>query len=110
MQQKSMQEIQQTMFTQEKLFLEMAAIFEALASDCRMEIIYLLSRIPELPSGEISRLTNCTPSQTSQYLAKMHRAGIVNKNRSWREISYSLNTDNLIVKSIVKAIQPYFTL
>ena len=100
--------IQKTMFSQDKLLCEMARIFEALSSDCRLEIIYLLTYIPELPSGEISRLTNCTPSQTSQYLAKMYQAGIVTKRRSWREVSYSLNHSHPIVAPILVAIKHHF--
>lgn len=67
-------EIQNEMFAQEDRLKEMAEVFGALALDCRLEIIYLLLRTPSLPSGEIARLTNCTPSQTSQYLSKMHSA------------------------------------
>jgi DNA-binding CsgD family transcriptional regulator len=52
----------------------MSEVFDALASDCRLEIIYLLLRVDILPSGEIARLTNCTPSQVSQYLSKMYDA------------------------------------
>ena len=62
------------MFAQENAMKEMADIFSALSSDCRIEIIYLLMRVASLPSGEIGRLTNCTASQISQYLAKMYSA------------------------------------
>ena len=102
-------DIQKTMFSQEKTFLEMASIFEVLSSDCRLEIIYLLSSVKELPSGEISRLTNCSPSQTSQYLTKMLRAKIVIKNRSWREVSYSLNMWNPLVADLLSIIKKHFS-
>ena len=66
--------IQAAMFEKEETLITMSEVFGALASDCRLEIIYLLLRVPSLPSGEIARLTNCTPSQISQYLSKMHSA------------------------------------
>ena len=69
-----LQEVQNTMFEKEDILIEMANVFGVLASDCRLEIIYLLLHVDALPSGEIGRLTNCTPSQVSQYLAKMHSA------------------------------------
>jgi predicted transcriptional regulator len=50
---KNMTEIQAEMFEKEDLLIEMADVFEALASDCRLEIIYLLLRVDALPSGEI---------------------------------------------------------
>ncbi len=87
------------MFEHESVMKEMAEIFSALSSDCRIEIIYLLMRIDSLPSGEIGKLTNCTPSQISQYLAKMYSAGIVTKKRTWREIEYSLDRSNQLVQN-----------
>lgn len=69
-----LQKIQTEMFEKSDLLIEMSEVFGALASDCRLEIIYLLLHVDSLPSGEIARLTNCTPSQVSQYLAKMYDA------------------------------------
>jgi hypothetical protein len=43
-------QIQNEMWEKEDLLREMADIFGALASDCRLEIIYLLFRIDSLPS------------------------------------------------------------
>jgi hypothetical protein len=43
-------QIQNEMFEKEDILKEMAEVFNALASDCRLEIIYLLFRIPALPS------------------------------------------------------------
>lgn len=91
-------QIQNEMWEKEDLLREMADIFGALASDCRLEIIYLLFRIDSLPSGEIARLTNCTPSQISQYLAKMHSAGIVKKHRTWKQVEYSLDKTDPFVQ------------
>jgi predicted transcriptional regulator len=89
------------MFAKEDLLLDMADVFGALASDCRLEIIYLLLRVDSLPSGEIGRLTNCSPSQISQYLAKMHDAGILKKNRTWKQVEYSLDRSDPFVQGIV---------
>jgi DNA-binding transcriptional ArsR family regulator len=69
-----LQKIQTEMFEKEDILKGMADVFGALASDCRLEIIYFLLHVDSLPSGEIARLTNCTPSQVSQYLAKMYDA------------------------------------
>jgi predicted transcriptional regulator len=91
-------QIQNEMFEKEDILKEMAEVFNALASDCRLEIIYLLSRIDTLPSGEIARLTNCTPSQVSQYLAKMHSAGLVAKHRTWKQVEYSLDRSDPFVQ------------
>ena len=91
-------QIQNEMWEKEDLLQEMADIFGALASDCRLEIIYLLFRTPSLPSGEIARLTNCAPSQISQYLAKMHNAGIVKKHRTWKQVEYSLDKTDPFVQ------------
>jgi DNA-directed RNA polymerase specialized sigma24 family protein len=65
--------LQKEMFGKEDLLKNIASVFDSLSSDCRLEIIYLLLNIESLPSGEIAKLTNCTPSQVSQNLAKMHR-------------------------------------
>jgi len=70
----NLQDLQKTMFEKGKLMIEMADVFGALASDCRLEVIFLLLQVESLVSGEIARLTNCTPSQISQYLTKMHSA------------------------------------
>ncbi len=103
----SLEKIQAEMFKKENILLEMAGVFDALASDCRLEIIYLLLRLDSLPSGEIARLTNCTPSQVSQYLAKMYAAGIVKKHRTWREVEYSLDTSDPFVQAITKLLHHY---
>ncbi len=89
------------MFEKEDLLIDMADVFGALASDCRLEIIYLLLRVDSLPSGEIGRLTNCTPSQISQYLSKMYDAGILKKNRTWKQVEYSLDRSDPFVQAIV---------
>ena len=91
-------EIQKEMFQKEDIFIDMANVFGALASDCRLEIIYLLMRFDSLPSGEIGRLTNCSPSQVSQYLSKMYDTGIVKKSRTWREVEYSLDKSDPFVQ------------
>ena len=96
-----LQQIQSEMFEKEDLLIGMADVFGALASDCRLEIIYLLLRVDSLPSGEIGRLTNCTPSQISQYLSKMYDAGILKKNRTWKQVEYSLDRSDPFVQAIV---------
>ncbi len=103
----SLEKIQTEMFQKEELLIKMAGVFDSLASDCRLEIIYLLLRIPALPSGEIARLTNCTPSQVSQYLAKMYATGIVKKHRTWREIEYSLDKSDPFVQGITTLLHLY---
>jgi predicted transcriptional regulator len=100
-------EIQSEMFQKEDVLIEMADVFGALASDCRLEIIYLLLRVDVLPSGEIGRLTNCSPSQVSQYLSKMHDAGIVKKSRTWREVEYSLDKSDPFVQGIIALLSVY---
>jgi hypothetical protein len=45
-----LQQIQSEMFEKENTLIEMADVFGALASDCRLEIIYLLLRVDSLPS------------------------------------------------------------
>ena len=100
-------EIQSEMFQKEDVLTLMADVFGALASDCRLEIIYLLLRVDALPSGEIGRLTNCSPSQVSQYLSKMHDAGIVQKSRTWREVEYSLDKSDPFVQGIVSLLSIY---
>lgn len=100
-------QIQTEMFQKEELLVDMANIFDALASDCRLEIIFLLLRIDVLPSGEIARLTNCSPSQVSQYLSKMYDAGIVKKARTWREVEYSLDKSDPFVQGIVALLSVY---
>lgn len=102
-----LQQIQSEMFQKENLLIEMADVFGALASDCRLEIIYLLLRVDALPSGEIGRLTNCSPSQVSQYLSKMYDAGIVKKSRTWREVEYSLDKSDPFVQGIVSILSVY---
>ncbi len=104
---KNLTEIQNEMFQKEDVLIEMADVFGALASDCRLEIIYLLLRVDALPSGEIGRLTNCSPSQISQYLSKMHDAGIVKKSRTWREVEYSLDKSDPFVQGIVSILSLY---
>ncbi len=103
----SLATIQKEMFAQEDRMLEMAEVFGALSSDCRLEIIYLLLRVDALPSWEIGRLTNCTPSQVSQYLAKMHQAGIVEKRRNWREVEYSLCRESPFVEKLLLFLSSY---
>ncbi|MFZ2255359.1 MAG: ArsR family transcriptional regulator [Patescibacteria group bacterium] len=95
------------MFEKEDLLLEMSGVFGALASDCRLEIIYLLLRVDALPSGEIARLTNCTPSQISQYLSKMYDAGILKKNRTWKQVEYSLDKSDPFVQGILSILSMY---
>ena len=103
----NLQKVQKEMFDKEDLMLEMSEVFGALASDCRLEIIYLLFHTDSLPSGEIARLTNCTPSQISQYLTKMHSAGLVKKNRTWREVEYSLDKSDPFVQGILSILSMY---
>lgn len=100
--------IQTEMFTKEHLLKDIAAVFDALSTDCKLEIIYLLIRIESLPSGEIARLTNCSPSQVSQSLAKMYSAGILKKERNWKEVSYSLNRDNPFVQGLTQLLSISF--
>jgi predicted transcriptional regulator len=104
---KNLTEIQNEMFQKEELMIEMSEVFGALASDCRLEIIYLLFRTESLPSGEIARLTNCSASQISQYLSKMHSAGLLKKNRTWREVEYSLDTSDPFVQGILSILSIY---
>ncbi len=101
------QQIQSEMWEKENLLIEMSEVFGALASDCRLEIIYLLLRIDALPSGEIARLTNCTPSQISQYLSKMYDAGILKKNRTWKQVEYSLDKSDPFVQGILAILSMY---
>jgi predicted transcriptional regulator len=96
-----LQKIQTEMFEKSDVIWEMSEVFDALASDCRLEIIYLLLRVDILPSGEIARLTNCTPSQVSQYLSKMYDAWLVKKHRTWREVGYSLDRSDPFVQGII---------
>lgn len=105
---KNLAEVQQEMFSKEGFLLELANVFSALASDCRLEIVYLLLHTESLPSGEIGRLTNCTPSQVSQYLAKMHEAKIVQRSRTWREVTYSLNRSDPFVEKLIGLLSPHF--
>jgi DNA-binding transcriptional ArsR family regulator len=100
--------IQSEMFSRSRLLENTARIFEALSSDCRLEIVYLLLRIESLPSGQIARLTNCTPSQISQYLARMYDAGIVQKRRTWRTVEYSLNREDPFVTQVVDLLSVRF--
>jgi hypothetical protein len=99
--------IQNQMWEKEDLLIEMSEVFGALASDCRLEIIYLLMRVDALPSGEIARLTNCTPSQISQYLAKMYDAGILKKHRTWKQVEYSLDRSDPFVQGILSILSMY---
>ena len=46
----NLDQIQKEMFEKEDMLIEMAELFGALASDCRLEIIYLLLRVDSLPS------------------------------------------------------------
>ena len=92
------QEIQAEMFSKEVVIQDIAAVFDAISTDCKLEIVYLLIRVESLPSGEIAKLTNCSPSQVSQSLSKMYAAGMLKKERSWKEVSYSLNRDNEFVR------------
>lgn len=101
-------EIQTEMFTKEGLLKDIAAVFDALSTDCKLEIIYLLIRIESLPSGEIAKLTNCSPSQVSQSLAKMYTAGILKKERNWKEISYSLNRESPFVQGLSQLLSLSF--
>lgn len=103
----NLENIQKEMFSKEDTFLEMSDVFSALASDCRLEIIYLLLRVDSLPSWEIGRLTNCTPSQVSQYLAKMYDAGIVKKHRTWKQVEYSLEKSDPFVQGILSVLSVY---
>ena len=96
-----LQKIQTEMFEKSDMLIEMSEVFGALASDCRLEIIYLLLHVDALPSGEIARLTNCTPSQVSQYLSKMHDAWLVEKRRSWREVEYSIDRSSPFVQGLI---------
>ncbi len=105
---KNLTEVQEEMFSKEELLLESANVFSALASDCRLEIVYLLLHVESLPSGEIGRLTNCTPSQVSQYLAKMHEAKIVERSRSWREVTYALNRSDPFVAKLIELLSLRF--
>lgn len=102
-----MQKIQIEMFEKEDRFKDMADVFHALASDCRLEIIYLLLHVDSLPSGEIARLTNCTPSQVSQYLAKMQSVGLVTSTRTWRAVVYSLDKTDPFVQGILSILGIY---
>lgn len=43
-------DIQEEMFTKEDLLKDIAAVFDAISTDCKLEIIYLLIRIESLPS------------------------------------------------------------
>lgn len=101
------QQIQSEMFEKEDILLEMSGVFDALASDCRLEIIYLLLRVDALPSWEIARLTNCTPSQISQYLSKMYDVGILKKNRTWKQVEYSLDKSDPFVQWILSILSVY---
>ena len=104
---KNLTEIQNEMFQKEEILIQMADVFGALASDCRLEIIYLLLRVDALGSGEIGRLTNCSASKVSQYLSKMYDAGIVKKSRTWREVEYSLDKSDPFVQGIVSILSVY---
>lgn len=101
-------DIQTQMFGQEKQLKKMAAVFESLSSDCRLEIIYLLSKIETISSGDIARLTNCTPSQVSQYLARLYDAGVVQKRRTWRTVEYSLDRRDPFVTQIIGTLVANF--
>jgi DNA-binding HxlR family transcriptional regulator len=103
------QQIQSEMFSQEELIQDIAAIFDSVSTDCKLEIIYLLIRIDEIPSGEIAKLTNCSPSQVSQSLAKMLQAGLLVKSRNWKEVSYSLNRKNPFVLGLSQLLSQSFT-
>jgi predicted transcriptional regulator len=100
-------QIQNEMWEKEDLLIEMSEVFGALASDCRLEIVYLLFHADSLPSGEIARLTNCAPSQISQYLTKMHSAGIVKKHRTWKQVEYSLDTTDPFVQGVLSILSLY---
>lgn len=93
-------QIQNEMFSKEQELQDIAAVFDAISTDCKLEIIYLLLRIESLPSWEIAKLTNCSPSQVSQSLSKMYGAGLLKKERSWKEVSYSLNRENSFVRGL----------
>lgn len=46
----NLENLQNEMFSKEDTFIEMSEVFSALASDCRLEIIFLLLRVDSLPS------------------------------------------------------------
>jgi predicted transcriptional regulator len=82
-----------------------AEVFDILGNECRLEMVLALMEAGELSSGEISQVTNCTPSAVSQSLAMMKRTRMVEAQREWLNIYYSLNRDNTLVKKLIPILQ-----
>lgn len=71
------------------------AIFEALASQPRREILAYLSE-QELSAGEIAARFEMSAPAISRHLSMLESAGLVSSERRGQYVVYRLNQDNLV--------------
>lgn len=71
------------------------AIFEALASQPRREILAYLSE-QELSAGEIAARFDMSAPAISRHLSMLESAGLVSSERRGQYVVYRLNQDNLV--------------
>jgi len=93
--------LQKKLFSHSDNLRGWAEIFDILGNECRLEMVLALMEAGELSSGDIASVTNCTPSAVSQALAMMKRTRMVETQREWLNIYYSLNRENALVKKLI---------
>lgn len=71
------------------------AVFEALASQPRREILAYLSE-QELTAGEIAARFEMSAPAISRHLSTLESAGLVSSERRGQYVIYRLNKDNLV--------------
>jgi DNA-binding transcriptional ArsR family regulator len=81
-----------------------AGVLKTLASPRRLEILHELARSP-MEVGRLAEAIGATQPNVSQHLAVLRSAGIVEADRSGREVHYRLaDPDVMVACSLMRAV------
>jgi DNA-binding transcriptional ArsR family regulator len=75
--------------------VQLDAVFSALASQPRREILAYLSKA-ELTTSELAERFSMTPATISRHLSVLENAGLVASQRQGQRVLYRLTADNLV--------------
>lgn len=86
--------------------LRATTLLKSMSNTSRLLILCVLIDKPGTSSGDLSELTNLTPSATSQHLAKMKEDGLIESERVAQRMKYFIKDE--AVKKVIYVLKDIY--
>ncbi|WP_065358207.1 ArsR/SmtB family transcription factor [Kluyvera georgiana] len=85
---------------------EAATLLKAMSNPHRLLILCMLCDAPGTSAGDLAKVTDLSPSATSQHLARMREEGLIDSQRAAQRLHYFIKND--AVRQIVATLKTLF--